>query len=212
MTIGQLIECLTGKVAALSGTEIDGSGFSNFDLNDIKGKLKSLGYREDCTEYMRNGMTGKKMNIPIFIGPTYYQRLKHMVADKIHSRSRGPQTILTRQPPEGRARDGGLRFGEMERDSNLAHGIAKFLKERLLETSDVYHCHVCNQCGLFAQRMLRKDNKPYPTKKDIYFCQACRNYTDISKIRIPYAFKLLIQELMAMNICPRITTKRNAYE
>ena len=91
-----------------------------------------------------------------------------------------------------------------ERDSCLGHGISKFLKERLLETADVYHCYVCNQCGLFAQRMLRKDNKAYPTKKDIYFCQACKNYTDISKIRIPYAFKLLIQELMAMNICPRI--------
>lgn len=84
MTIAQLVECLCGKVAAMTGTEIDGSGFSNFDLNDIKNKLKSLGYREDGTEYMRNGMTGKKMNIPIFIGPTYYQRLKHMVADKIH--------------------------------------------------------------------------------------------------------------------------------
>ena len=105
-----------------------------------------------------------------------------------------------------------VRFGEMERDSNLGHGIAKFLKERLLEASDLYHCFVCNQCGLFAQRMLRKDNKTYPTKKDIYFCQGCRNYTDISKIRIPYAFKLLIQELMAMNICPRIKTKRGAYE
>jgi len=93
----------------------------------------------------------------------------------------------------------------------LAHGLARFLKERLLETADVYHCHVCDKCGLFAQRMIRKDNKPYPTTKDIYFCQACRNYTDISKIRIPYAFKLLIQELLAMNIAPRITVKKNAH-
>jgi DNA-directed RNA polymerase II subunit RPB2 len=98
----------------------------------------------------------------------------------------------------------------VERDVLLGHGVAKFLKERLLETADVYHCYVCNQCGLFAQRMLRKDNKPYPTKKDIYYCQACRNHTDISKIRIPYAFKLLIQELMAMNICARIKVKKNA--
>lgn len=212
MTISQLIECLAGKVAARKGVEIDGSGFSNFDLADLKKQMRDLGYSDDGTEYLRNGMTGVKMKFKIFIGPTYYQRLKHMVDDKMHSRARGPQTILTRQPPEGRARDGGLRFGEMERDSLLAHGIVKFLKERLLETSDVYHCYVCNQCGLFAQRMLRKDNKPYPTKKDIYFCQACRNHTDISKIRIPYAFKLLIQELMAMNICARIRVKKNAYD
>jgi hypothetical protein len=127
-----------------------------------------------------------------------------------NSRSRGPHTILTRQPPEGRSRDGGLRFGEMERDCMLSYGLAKFLKERLLETSDIYSCYVCDKCGLFAQRMLRKDNKPYPTKKDIYFCPACRNYTDISKIRIPYAFKLFIQEMMAMNICPRIRVKKSA--
>lgn len=116
------------------------------------------------------------------------------------------------EPPEGRSRDGGLRFGEMERDSQISHGAARFLKERLLETSDIYTCHVCDKCGLFAQRMMRKDNKPYPTKKDIYFCQACKNYTDISKIRIPYAFKLFIQELLAMNICPRIRVKKNAYD
>jgi hypothetical protein len=129
-----------------------------------------------------------------------------------NSRSRGPQTILTRQPPEGRSRDGGLRFGEMERDCMIAHGLGRFLKERLLETADVYHAYVCDSCGLFAQRMLRKDNKPYPTKKDIYYCPACRNSTDVHKIRIPYAFKLLIQELLAMNIVPRIKVKKNSYE
>jgi len=90
--------------------------------------------------------------------------------------------------------------------------MSKFLKERLLETADLYECYVCGVCGLFAQRLLRKDNKPYPTKKDIYYCPGCRNYTDISKIRIPYAFKLLIQELLAMNIAPRIRTKKRAYE
>ena len=212
MTTGQLIECLVGKVAALEGNEIDGTALSKFDIYDIKERLKKLGYEENGIEIMYNGMIGKRMNVPIFIGPTYYQRLKHMVADKIHSRARGPQTILTRQPPEGRSRDGGLRFGEMERDCMIAHGLGRFLKERLLETADVYHAYVCGKCGLFAQRMLRKDNKPYQTKKDIYFCQACKNYTDIYKIRIPYAFKLLLQELLAMNICPRIHVKKNSYE
>ena len=101
MTIGQLIECLVGKVAALEGQEIDGTAFSNFDLEDIKARMKSLGYDENGYEYMYNGMTGNKIKNMIFIGPTYYQRLKHMVADKIHARSRGPVTVLTHQAPEG---------------------------------------------------------------------------------------------------------------
>ena len=127
-----------------------------------------------------------------------------------NSRARGPRTLLTRQAPEGRSRDGGLRFGEMERDSMLSHGLARFLKERLLDTADVYQTYVCDKCGLFAQRMLRKDNKPYATKKDIYHCPACKNKTEISTIRIPYAFKLLLQELMSMSIAPRIKAKKNA--
>lgn len=101
MTTGQLIECLVGKVASLEGQEIDGTAFSKFDLTEIKERMKALGYEENGFEYMYNGMTGRKIKNMIFIGPTYYQRLKHMVADKIHARSRGPQTILTRQPPEG---------------------------------------------------------------------------------------------------------------
>jgi len=100
----------------------------------------------------------------------------------------------------------------MERDAMISHGLAFFLKERLLDTADVYQTYTCDSCGLFAQRKLRKDNKTYATKKDIYWCPACKNNTDISTIRIPYAFKLLIQELMAMNIAPRIRTKKGAYD
>jgi DNA-directed RNA polymerase II subunit RPB2 len=125
-----------------------------------------------------------------------------------NSRCRGPQTQLTRQPPEGRALLGGLRFGEMERDAMIAHGLGKFLKERLLETSDVYHCHVCNKCGLFASRLLRAQTNNRSSTNDIYYCMACKNYTDISKIRIPYAFKLLIQELLSINIAARIVTQK----
>ena len=520
MTIAQFIECVCGKVAALEGHEIDGTAFSNFDLEDIKNRLSKFGYNRDGWEYMYNGMTGQKMNNPIFIGPTYYQRLKHLVLDKIHcltmdhevlteqcwkfchellpsdkvatlqegelvyataskllyfpnfsgklyhiknkyldlnvtdnhrmwvsldnenyklveakeligqkvkyqntaewntprynpvlkataesekniqinssawlmivaawiscgdsgestpislfiknsgesklrnsfdkliigyfvisskinsyndqlynnlmainrnelpewiwklnaeqckefitnlilcagdfpdetlmwfetksnkladdlmrlalhagwsghitkhkhtvricfnklpyvyqdnqheelrhyigavfclqvpgevfcvrrnghavwtgnSRSRGPQTILTRQAPEGRARDGGLRLGEMEMNALVAHGMARFLKERFLETADLYHAHVCGKCGLFAQRMLRKDNKPYTTKQDIFWCPACKNAFDVHKVRLPYSFKLLCQEMLAMNIAPRIRVKKNAYE
>ena len=447
MTMGQIIEFIIGKVAAIEGCEIDGTIFNDLDTRAVKERLKKLGYDEHGLEYLYNGMTGEKMQYRIFIGPNYYQRLRHIVADKIHcltldhevltstgwkifdeiemddeiatlcdgvlqyerpikklyypdyegelytcegesvslsvtgnhrmwvsndgtnydfvlakdvdkniqykkdaiwtndeydveddflvtfgkwsigaivsvdnctllgvrgalfpqwvwllssrqsqilinamcvdnvciissvmmtdeimrlalhagfsadivgskkvrinknvrstcdhivrevgrnsvfclevssgifyvrrngkacwtgnSRCRGAYTILVRQPTEGRTRGGGLRFGEMERDAMIAHGLGKFLKERLLETSDVYHCHVCNKCGLFAQRMLRKDRKNYSTKKDIYYCQSCKNYTDISKIRIPYAFKLFVQELMAINICPRIRVKKD---
>lgn len=207
MTIGQLIECLVSKVSAILGQSTDGTPFEQWNIETIKEMLEKLGYNRNGTEYLYNGMTGKKMKTMIFIGPTYYQRLKHMVSDKMHSRSRGPRTMLTRQAPEGRSRDGGLRFGEMERDCIISHGMAKFLKERMLETADAYSCHVCQQCGLFAQRLLRRDNKPYATKKDIYYCPACRNKTNISKVRIPYAFKLLIQEMMSMNIAPRIRVK-----
>lgn len=208
MTVAQLHETLFAKYGAVSGQEIDGTPFCNFDSEPIKEALRKLGYRDNGCEDLYNGMTGKIMPVSIFIGPMYYQRLKHMVADKIHSRSRGPRTLLTRQPPEGRSREGGLRFGEMERDCIISHGMSRFLKERLLETADVYIAYVCDICGLFAQRFPMQNRKAYATKKDIFYCPACRNKTDISKIRIPYAFKLLLQELMSMNIAPRIRTKK----
>lgn len=113
------------------------------------------------------------------------------------------------QPPEGRSRDGGLRLGEMERDSLLAHGIAKFLKEKLLDTSDAYSTFICDLCGLFAQRLFKKDNQSHSSLNDLYYCPACKNYTKISKVMIPYAFKLVIQEMMAMNISPRIRVEQD---
>lgn len=444
MTLGQFVEALTAKVAALEGHETDGTPFNDIDINEQKKRLKKLGYDENGYEYMYNGMTGRKMKTKIFICPTYYLRLKHMVKDKIHcltmdheiltengwkffndinetekvatlingflsyvkpikllyypnykgkiynieteqvslsvtdnhrmyikynlvdeykgefaekiinknvyykknaksefncdekfdfnelkhciklpdwiwtlsstkckqiinyitndnnyyftkstvaadefmklclhaewsankvydnnngyilnivkgaynepstinkisenivdfngpvfclmmpkntretfyvrkngkpvwtcnSRARGPRTALTRQAPEGRARDGGLRFGEMERDCVLSHGMASFLKERTMETADAYSCHVCVKCGLFAQRLLKTDHQPFTTENDVYHCPACKNSTEIAKIRIPYAFKLLIQEMMAMNIAPRIRVKQNKF-
>ncbi|AYV84415.1 MAG: DNA-directed RNA polymerase subunit beta [Hyperionvirus sp.] len=365
MTIGQLVECILGKVAAIEGHDADGTPFNDIDLEEIKDRLEQNGFHRDGVEYMYNGMTGQRMKIMIFIGPTYYRRLKHLVEDKLHcifqdhdvltsqgwkniteitendlvailkdgkteyerpiqvlkfpnyrgklyniktdkidlsvttnhkmwvsiknenydipdaagevwgewtlveakdiigkcvkyetligeiivdtvreesctdfvgevfclqvsteifcvrrngkavwtgnSRSRGPRTILTRQPPEGRSREGGLRLGEMERDALLAHGISRFLKEKLLDTSDAYTTHICNICGLLAQRLYRKESKKYVTTHDIFFCPACKNYTQISKIMIPYAFKLLVQELMSLNIAPRIRVKKNIY-
>lgn len=112
MTIGQLWECLLGKIGALKGMNMDGTAFEDYDLGVMKTMLEKLGYQRECEEYLYNGMTGKMIKHMIFIGPTYYQRLKHMVQDKIHSRARGPVTILTHQAPEGRSRDGGLRLGK----------------------------------------------------------------------------------------------------
>ncbi|RID50311.1 hypothetical protein BRARA_H01050 [Brassica rapa] len=198
MTIGQLIECIMGKVAAQMGKEGDATPFTDVTVDNISKALHECGYQMRGFERMYNGHTGRPLPAMIFIGPTYYQRLKHMVDDKIHSRGRGPVQILTRQPAEGRSRDGGLRFGEMERDCMIAHGAASFLKERLFDQSDAYRVHVCETCGLIAIANL---------KNNTFECKGCKNTTDIVQVHIPYACKLLFQELMSMAIAPRMLTK-----
>jgi hypothetical protein len=359
MTIGQLVESLGASVASLEGIEIDGTPFQYIDIEDLKNRLENKGYERNGNRYLYNGMTGKKLKTMIFMTPVYYQRLKHMVSDKIHcmtsdhdvlttdgwipidkvttdhkvatlkkdhildyehpkkvlhydnfkgqmyhisnssidlnvtdnhrmyvstfdketncwsnfgaveakdlvgkhvryldlqlnivdtnsletieklydyegsvyclemphetfyvrrngktcwtmnSRARGVKTPLTRQAPEGRARDGGFRFGEMERDCVITHGMSTFLKERMVELADQFKVQVCDKCGLFAQRMITKNIVRHSTKNDVYFCPACNNYSDISKVVIPYAFKLFIQELMAINVVPRIRTVKD---
>jgi DNA-directed RNA polymerase II subunit RPB2 len=414
-TIGQLDECLLSKVCALDCYDGDGTSFEPYDFKKVEKRLEELGYDSKGYEELVNGMTGQKLNVNIFFGPTYYQRLKHMVLDKIHcvkegtevltiygwkpienitiddkvatldnnelkyenptevmkypdyegpmyyiknqtidlavtgnhrmwvcddntnnykfmkaddlvgknikykkdckydisdqevnefntlinhnnifmttcenadriqqlalhigysciltkyndlievniiknninnfihdditteeqlinekcpvycisvpsevfyvrrngkavwtgnSRSRGPRTMYTRQPPEGRTRDGGLRCGEMERDAIIAHGISKFLHEKMMYNSDAYATYVCDLCGLFAQRAIRKENTKEPSSTDTYYCPSCNNCNKISKVIIPYAFKLLIQILLAMNIAPRIKTLETQY-
>lgn len=162
-------------------------------MDAISRLLREHGYQSRGFEIMYNGHTGKKLQAQIFLGPTYYQRLKHMVDDKIHARARGPVQILTRQPVEGRSRDGGLRFGEMERDCMISHGAAAFLKERLMEVSDAYRMHVCDICGLAAIANLKKQQ---------FECRSCHNTVQISQIRIPYACKLLFQEYV-LTFLPR---------
>ncbi|KAF3794981.1 DNA-directed RNA polymerase II subunit [Nymphaea thermarum] len=198
MTIGQLIECIMGKVAAHMGKEGDATPFTDVTVDNISKALHKCGYQMRGFETMYNGHTGRRLSAMIFLGPTYYQRLKHMVDDKIHSRGRGPVQILTRQPAEGRSRDGGLRFGEMERDCMIAHGAAHFLKERLFDQSDAYRIHVCERCGLIAIANLKKNS---------FECRGCKNKTEIVQVYIPYACKLLFQELMSMAIAPRMLTK-----
>jgi len=198
MTIAQLMECLLGKVCATVGGYGDATPFSNTDINEIGKMLEKHGkFERYGNEVLYNGITGKQLDVKIFIGPTYYQRLKHMVEDKVHSRSTGPKVLLTRQPPEGRSRDGGLRFGEMERDCMIAHGTLQFLKERMMDVSDNYKAHICNECGLIT---------PVNYEQNISKCKKCRNYINFSEIRIPYACKLLIQELESMAMAPRLIT------
>jgi len=203
MTVAQLIECLASKIAAISGEFIDGTPFNDYDVRDLPAILKKLGYKPHGTETMYCGITGKKMEAEIFMGPTYYMRLKHMVLDKVHSRSIGPRQALTKQPLEGRSRDGGLKIGEMEKDAMVAHGVGQFLKERLMETSDITKVHVCDECGRFASKVF---------DKDYYYCEGCNNSTRISAVSMPYACKLLFQEITSVNILPRIRTKQTVYE
>ncbi|KAF8821363.1 Dna-directed Rna polymerase II RPB2, partial [Cardiosporidium cionae] len=196
MTIGHLVECLLGKVAAISGVEGDATPFSQQTVQEIVDRLQMNGFHGDGNEVLYSGYTGKALHSRIFIGPTYYQRLKHMVEDKIHARARGPVTMLTRQPMEGRAREGGLRFGEMERDCMISHGAAKMLKERLFDQSDAYRVHVCDLCGVFCIADLTHGS---------FECKACNNKSQISQIFLPYACKLLFQELMSMAILPKLS-------
>jgi DNA-directed RNA polymerase II subunit RPB2 len=194
MTINQLMESVLGKSCALNGEFGDATPFTENSVGIAEHICDRLGmndYERTGTETLYNGMTGERMG-PVFIGLVYYQRLKHLVGDKIHARSQGPNATLTRQPLEGRSRDGGLRFGEMERDCMIAHGTSKFLKERLYEQSDYYNTMVCVNCGNFSTTHTT--------------CQACES-DNIQRVDMPYVSKLVIQELNAMFVKCSITAK-----
>ena len=196
MTVGHLIEALLSKVGTLSGVTGDGTPFTSLTVDKVSRMLHNHGFQRAGNELMMNGHTGRPLEAQVFLTPTYYQRLKHMVDDKIHSRARGPVTMLTRQPMEGRARDGGLRFGEMERDCIVAHGTAQLMQERTFLNSDAYRVHVCDSCGLIAVADL---------VRNVFSCRACKTAT-VSQVYLPYAMKLLIQELVSMQIAPRMLT------
>lgn len=199
MTIAQLIETIMGKACASMGTNGNATPFTSLSVTDIADVLlNKCGLEPHGNEILYNSRTGEQMRTSIFIGPTYYQRLKHMVCDKIHSRnSNGPVVLLTRQPAEGRARDGGLRLGEMEVECNWGHGTVNFLKERFMECSDNYRIHVCKKCGNTAN---------VNPVCNIYQCNMCENKVSFAEVRIPFASKLLFQEIKSMGINTRFIT------
>jgi len=201
MTIGQFLESMAGKVAASRGKQVDGTPFVNEKPEKLKQALTDLGFSHTGRETFYNGVTGERFVADIFTGVVYYQKLHHMVADKIHARARGQVQMLTRQPTEGRARGGGLRFGEMERDCLIGHGAAMLLRDRLLEESDKYLLYVCEQCGYIAF---------YDIKQRKYVCRICQERAQISPVIVSYAFKLLLQELMSLCVTPRLKLKERA--
>jgi|TARA_B110000483_G_C18205332_1_gene547318 DNA-directed RNA polymerase II subunit RPB2 len=198
MTIAQFIECVFGKVGTLAGCDMDATPFRKVNVEDISPILEKMGYSGGGTEVLYNGKTGEQIKVNIFIGPTFYYRLKHLVEDKIHSRATGPYQLLTMQPAEGRSRDGGLRCGEMERDCLLSHGAVQFLKERTFDCSDKYYIWIDKETGMIS---------PVNPEKNIYKSLYSDNQTRFAKVQIPYGSKLFIQELQSMHINPRIFTK-----
>nr|MBC8444051.1 DNA-directed RNA polymerase subunit B [Candidatus Woesearchaeota archaeon] len=195
MTISHLIDLIAGKTGSLSGRYIDGTTFNAEPKEEIRKELLSLGFRENGTETMYNPKTGKQMKAKIYIGSMYYLRLKHMVSNKMHSRALGPVQLLTRQPTEGRAKEGGLRLGEMEKDTFIAHGASLLLKERF--DSDRTIIPVCEKCGLTAI---------YDEYKNHYYCPVCGD-SEVNNIELSYAFKLILDEFKSMGIYPKLILK-----
>ncbi len=193
MTVSHLIELLAAKTGAMGGRYVDGTVFDAEPQADLRKELESLGFRENGTETMYDGITGRQFQVKIYIGDMYYLKLKHMVANKIHARARGPIQLLTRQPTEGRAKGGGLRLGEMEKDTFIAHGASLLLKERF--NSDSAMVPICEECGLVAIHDSYKNRK---------FCPVCGEDGKIEFVEMAYAFKLLLDELKSLCIYPKL--------
>ncbi|KAI5284987.1 DNA-directed RNA polymerase III subunit RPC2 [Ascosphaera aggregata] len=189
MTVGKMLELLTGKAGVLAGKFGYGTPFGGTPVEEASQTLIDHGFSYGGKDYLTSGITGEPLPFYVFTGPIYYQKLKHMVQDKMHSRARGPRAILTRQPTEGRSRDGGLRLGEMERDCLVAYGTSQLLLERLMISSDQHEVDVCEKCGFMGYSG---------------WCQRCKTSRGVVRMVIPYAAKLLFQELFSMNVVARL--------
>lgn len=198
MTIGQLMEVVMGKAGLFNCQECDAVPFSDVTMDALVANLRKEGFEGHADEVMYNGRTGHQMATNIFIGPTYYQRLKHMVGDKVHSRSTGAYSGLIRQPAEGRSRGGGLRLGEMERDVIACSGMMSFLKERFVENSDNFKVYVCKKCRHMA--VVNPD-------MNIFKCVQCKNNVAFSEVRMPYSCKLFLQEIAALGVETKFATQ-----
>ncbi|KAK3701581.1 DNA-directed RNA polymerase III complex subunit Rpc2 [Vermiconidia calcicola] len=185
MTVGKMLELVSGKAGVLAGTQEYGTAFGGSKVEDMGAELVKHGFSYSGKDFVTSGITGESLPSYVFFGPIYYQKLKHMVQDKMHARATGPRAILTRQPTEGRSRAGGLRLGEMERDCLIAYGASQLLLERLMLSSDAHEVDVCETCGMMGYNN---------------WCQTCQSSRSVVKMTMPYAAKLLIQELMSMNV------------
>ena len=212
MTIGQFVECVMGKAGSMLGIRSDSTGFTDIDKDKMCGILENCGFEKHSNEVLYNGITGKQLNVSIFMGPTFYLRLTHQVAKKAFSRATGAVTSLTKQPLGGRSVGGGLRIGEMERDALLSHGVSLFLKESMVERADKYSVWISNKSGLLSivnpEKKIYKDFSVDKIKYVVEGNKPNKMQAEISdakfyNVMVPYAFKLFIQELQTMNVGPR---------
>merc|ERR1711903_297309 len=209
MTVGKIIELVAGKAGVCHGRQAFGTAFgesrgSADHSKEASRELLAYGYSYIGKDLLYSGTSGDLLRAFVFMGPVFYQKLKHMVMDKMHSRARGPRAQLTRQPTEGRSRDGGLRLGEMERDCLISYGAANLITERLMISSDQSDVHICELCGLLGYATIFNPEHKGCQYTHGSWCQCCRSDKKMAQICIPYACKLLFQELQSMNVAPKL--------